>query len=191
MKIPLATARRVAIALACIFAVTAAEGQTCSLKGDFGSVGNSLDKTFSDSLGPRSCFSGSRFFDYYAFSGNAGQVVTFVFTLTPRTNTASPTIAIARDINSSLLAFNVAGRNPASLTFTLLSSGSYVVILGTLETFAQGDYTLRGFSGSSPPATPTSTPSPTITPGGPTVTPTLVPRMPVVKLLPGPIGPRK
>lgn len=182
-----------------VFLTGHVDAQTC-VKGSFGSL--TSDQTFSSKFTqvatPPSCFSGDRFWDFYSFNGTAGQAVTFILTFVPPLTDSKPMISIARDANSSPLTWNLTGDNPLVRPYTLPSTGNYVVIVSTLNSYGLATYTLRGFSGVAPTPSPiitptvarsqTPTPTPTPPPSGSTptplppvgATPTTVPRMPVV-----------
>lgn len=181
-----------------------ASAQTCVPKADLGAVaGMNVTKVDNFDQHTGSCFFGNRFYNVYSFSGTAGQTVTFQ--VQSITLNGTPTLAIANDLSSTNVAFNFG--NPGPWTVTLPTSRSYVILVGTLEQFVTGQYSFRAVQGSvipaptptstltptitrSPTQTPTPTPTPTITPTRAPVTPTLVPRMPIILAQPGPTGPR-
>lgn len=161
-----------------------ASAQACVPKADLGAVaGMNVTRVDNFDQHTGSCFSGNRFYNVYSFSGTLGQTVTFQ--VQGITLNGTPTLAIANDLSSTNFAFNFG--NPEPWTVTLPSSRSYVIIVGTLEQFVTGQYSFRGVQGSVIP-TPTRSPTltPTITPTRAPVTPTLVPRMPIIR-----VGPRR
>jgi hypothetical protein len=80
----------------------------------------------------------NHFFDFYLFNGTAGQALTATVT----SDSLSPMIiAFQSNSDGSVLTSNQ-GNSPVAVTYTLPSTGPYVIGLGSDNTFTFGSYTL-------------------------------------------------
>ena len=153
--------RFVLIALAgCCFAPPAfGEDEPCTPKSDLGTISR-IDLTRSDTFRKRigSCFSDGFFADVFTFTGTAGQIVTFAVSKGGHF-TGTPTLAIAKDVNSPAL-YGFTSVPPFKLTFALPNSGSFIVVVSSIEPYVTGDYTLKVKEGASVSANSASTDEP-------------------------------
>jgi hypothetical protein len=99
----------------------------------------SIGQTIFGAIDAQDCEStDNHFFDFYVFNGTAGQTLTATVTsasLTPMI------IAFQSNSDGSVLLSNQ-GNSPVAVTYTLPSTGLYVIGLGSENTFAFGNYTL-------------------------------------------------
>ena len=89
------------------------------------------------------CDSGAplhQIFDFYAFSGTAGQQLTL--TVTYGDLTLSPVLVLFASYNDGSVLMHGIGPSPVSVTYSLPTSGLYVIGLGSEQSFGYGSYTI-------------------------------------------------
>jgi hypothetical protein len=132
-------------------AVAGAALGACSAKGNLGPVVG-MNVTISASLGDMgSCLPSStfRFSDYYNFSGQAGQRVTFQLD----SAWGDSILSVTRGLDGTLLAhtFSTASvPSPLTLTYTFPESGDLVFQITSVAELRGGPYILRATEGTVP-----------------------------------------
>jgi hypothetical protein len=134
--------KRIQLLLSLWFVVGAAAlaptaGATCGYGSLF--VGHTIDATWSAEDCNSGASQGNRAYDYYLFSGAAGQEATALLTYT---NPALTPVSVAiQSLDGAVLASG-SGASPVSATLTLPASGYYVILVQSVTPFGYGDYTL-------------------------------------------------
>src|SRR5262252_9418823 len=80
----------------------------------------------------------NHFFDFYVFNGTAGQTLTATVT---SASLGTMIVAFQSNSDGSVL-MSQQGNSPVAVTYTLPSTGLYVIGLGSVNTFTFGSYTL-------------------------------------------------